>query len=103
MTQLYQAIADACTSASAISLRARLIPASGLADDSRFFLLPPTYAEVGHLLSPVREDGTHAYVLVDSPQSWANRLEEIADDPALARRHLLVRVEGEDRRHLETC
>lgn len=94
MSKLHQVIADACASASAVSLRARLIPASGLAEDSRFFLLPPTYAEVGHLLSPVREDGTHAYVLVDSPQSWANRLEEIADDPALGLPRLGVRVAG---------
>lgn len=92
MSQLYEAISAACIEASAISLRARLLPASGLADDARFFLLPPTYAELGHLLSPVREDGTHAYVLIDSPQSWANRLEEVADDPAIGLPRVTVRV-----------
>lgn len=95
MNPLYEAISAACANASAIGLRARLIPAAGLDEDQSFFLLPPTYADLGHLLSPVREDGSHAYVLVDSPQSWANRLEEIADDPACGLPRLVVRVAGQ--------
>lgn len=87
-------ITDAVQSASAISLRANLIPASGCAGDEQFFLMPPTFAEVGHLVSPLREDGTHQYVLVDSPQSWANRLEELLDDPRAALPCISVSVAG---------
>ncbi len=76
---LYDQLASAVQSASAISLRARLVPANALPSDDKFFVLPPTYAEVGHLVSPAREDGTHQYILIESPQSWANRLEELLD------------------------
>jgi len=72
----------AVQSASAVTLRADLIPASATSSDERLFVLPPTYANIGHLVSPERPDGTHEYVLIDSPQSWANRLEEVLDDPA---------------------
>ena len=78
-TSLYETLADASLHASAITLRANLIPASAVAGDSRLFVLPPTYADLGHLTSPVREDGTHQYILIESSQSWANRLEELMD------------------------
>lgn len=78
---LYQALVSATQHASAITLRADLIPASALPDDEQLFVLPPTYAEIGHLASPVREDGTHQYILIESTQSWANRLEELLDNP----------------------
>lgn len=55
-------------------------------------MFPPTVVDVGHLTSPVREDGTHEYVLIDSTQSWANRLEEVADDPALGLPRIEVQV-----------
>ena len=55
-------------------------------------MFPPTFVDVGHLTSPVREDGTHEYVLIDSTQSWANRLEEVADDPALGLPRIEVQV-----------
>jgi hypothetical protein len=50
-------IDEAVRSASAISLRAELAPASSLPGDERLFVLPPTYANVGHLVSPERPDG----------------------------------------------
>jgi CRISPR-associated protein Csb1 len=78
-SSLYEALASASQHDSAITLRANLIPASSLPDDNKFFVLPPTYAEIGHLASPLREDGTHQYILIESPQSWANRLEELLD------------------------
>jgi len=63
---LYETLVAAAHHASAITLRANLIPASALPDDDKFFVLPPTYAEIGHLASPVREDGTHQYILIES-------------------------------------
>jgi len=80
-SSLYQALASAAEHASALTLRANLIPASALPEDKQLFVLPPTYAEIGHLASHVREDGTHQYILIESPQSWANRLEELLDRP----------------------
>jgi len=77
---LYQQIADAAAQASVITLRAKLISATALPGDTRQLVFPSTYAEVGHLCSPVREDGSGEYVLIDSTQSWANRLEEVADE-----------------------
>ena len=78
-SSLYEALAAAAEHASAITLRANLIPAAALPEDDKFFVLPPTYAEVGHLASPIRDDGTHEYILIESTQSWANRLEELLD------------------------
>lgn len=92
--ELLHQIEDAVRSASAISLRALLIPASGDETDERLFLMPPTFADVGHLVSPKREDGTHQYVLIDSPQSWANRLEELLDDPRVGLPRVDVEVAG---------
>lgn len=76
---LYESLLSATANASAITLRANLIPANAVSQDDKFFVLPPTYAEVGHLASHPREDGTNEYILIDSPQSWANRLEELMD------------------------
>lgn len=91
---LYEALVAATHSASAITLRANLIPANALPDDGKFFVLPPTYAEIGHLASPIREDGTHQYILIESTQSWANRLEELLDDPAVGVGGLQVTAAG---------
>lgn len=77
---LYQKLSNAAADASVITLRAGLISATALPGDEKQLVFPSTYAEVGHLCSPVREDGSHEYVLIDSTQSWANRLEEVADD-----------------------
>lgn len=79
---LYQKLSNAAADASVITLRAGLISATALPGDDRQLVFPSTYADVGHLCSPVREDGSHEYVLIDSTQSWANRLEEIAEDLA---------------------
>lgn len=88
---LYLQLAEAAAEASAITLRAKLIAASALPGDDRQLVFPATYAEVGHLCSPAREDGSHEYVLIDSTQSWANRLEEVADDmPELPRIEVAV-------------
>lgn len=91
---LYEVLSDAAQHASAITLRAKLIPASSMPDDDKFLVLPPTYAEIGHLASPVREDGTHQYILIESPQSWANRLEELLDRPEVGVGALMVKVAG---------
>ena len=91
---LYEALASATKHASAITLRANLIPASSLPGDDKFFVLPPTYADIGHLASPVREDGTHQYILIESTQSWANRLEELLDRPEVGVGVLQVSVAG---------
>jgi CRISPR-associated protein Csb1 len=91
---LYEALVSAAHYASAITLRANLIPASALPDDDKFFVLPPTYAEIGHLASPVREDGTHQYILIESTQSWANRLEELLDCPEVGVGSLQVTAGG---------
>lgn len=93
-SSLYDALASAAQHASAITLRANLIPASALPDDGKFFVLPPTYAEIGHLASPVREDGTHQYILIESTQSWANRLEELLDRPEVGVGALQVSAAG---------
>lgn len=89
-TSLFELLANAARHASAITLRANLIPASALPDDEKLFVLPPTYAEIGHLASPIREDGTHQYILIESPQSWANRLEELLDRPEVGVGRLTV-------------
>lgn len=93
-SNLYEALVSAAHHASAITLRANLIPASALPDDDKFFVLPPTYAEIGHLASPVREDGTHQYILIESTQSWANRLEELLDYPQVGVGSLQVTAGG---------
>ena len=80
-TILYDALASTTHHASAITLRANLIPASSLPYDGKLFVLPPTYAEIGHLASAVREDGTNQCILIESTQRWANRLEELLDRP----------------------
>lgn len=91
---LYDLLASAAQHASAITLRANLIPASSLPDDDKFFVLPPTYADIGHLASPAREDGTHQYILIESTQSWANRLEELLDRPEVGVGRLDVSAGG---------
>jgi CRISPR-associated protein Csb1 len=78
---LFDQLVSAVENASAITVRANLIPASARPGDEQLFVLPPTYAEIGHLASTIREDGTHQYILIESPQSWANRLEELLDRP----------------------
>jgi CRISPR-associated protein Csb1 len=93
-SSLYEALASAANTASAITLRANLIPANALPDDGKFFVLPPTYAEIGHLASPAREDGTHQYILIESTQSWANRLEELLDNPEVGVGGLQVTAAG---------
>ena len=89
---LFDTLREAAARASAITLRADLIAASALPGDARQLVFPPTFMEIGHLVSPVREDGSHEYVLIDSTQSWANRLEEVADDPALGLPRIEVAV-----------
>lgn len=84
---LYDQIAEAASNASVISLRAKLIAASARPEDSRQLVFPPTYAKVGHLCSPLRDDGTHEYVLIDSTQPWVYA-DEVASwgwDPATYR------------------
>ena len=93
-SSLYEALASAAEHASAITLRANLIPAAALPEDDKFFVLPPTYAEVGHLASPIRDDGTHEYILIESTQSWANRLEELLDRPEVGVGALSVLAAG---------
>ena len=93
-SSLYEALSAAAEHASAITLRANLIPAAALPEDATFFVLPPTYAEVGHLASPVRDDGTHQYILIESTQSWANRLEELLDRPEVGVGALSVLAAG---------
>jgi CRISPR-associated protein Csb1 len=93
-TRLYEALVSAAKNASAVTLRANLIPASSLPGDDKFFVLPPTYAEIGHLASPVRDDGTHQYILIESTQSWANRLEELLDRPEVGVGALQVSAVG---------
>lgn len=93
-TSLYEMLASAAHHSSAITLRANLIPASSLPDDANFFVLPPTYAEIGHLASPIQEDGTHQYILIESTQSWANRLEELLDRPEVGIAPLQVSAAG---------
>lgn len=93
-TSLYDVLASATQNASAITLRANLIPANSLPDDGKFFVLPPTYAEIGHLASPIREDGTNQYILIESTQSWANRLEELLDRPEVGIGALQVSAAG---------
>lgn len=93
-TSLYDVLSDAAQHVSAITLRANLIPASSMPNDDKFFVLPPTYFELGHLASAVREDGTHQYILIESPQSWANRLEELLDRPEVGVGALRVKVAG---------
>lgn len=91
---LYETLAAAVQNASALTLRANLIPAAALPEDSQFFVLPPTYAEIGHLASHIREDGTHEYILIESTQSWANRLEELLDRPEVGVGALQVSAGG---------
>ncbi|MBE2263414.1 MAG: type I-U CRISPR-associated protein Cas7 [Burkholderiaceae bacterium] len=91
---LYEALLSAADNASAITLRANLIPANAVPGDEKFFVLPPTYAEIGHLASHVREDGTHEYILIESPQSWANRLEELLDRPEVGVAPIQVHAAG---------
>lgn len=91
---LYDALVSAVQNASAITLRANLIPASAVREDDKFFVLPPTYAEIGHLASQERNDGTHEYILIDSAQSWANRLEELLDSPEVGVAPLQVVAAG---------
>lgn len=93
-TSLYEMLASAAQHASAITLRANLIPANALPDDDKLFVLPPTYAEIGHLASPIQDDGTHQYILIESTQSWANRLEELLDEPEVGVAPLQVSAAG---------
>lgn len=95
MSSLYSALKLAAAEASAITLRAELIAASAIEGDAKQHVFPPTFVDVGHLTSPIREDGTHEYVLIDSTQSWANRLEEVADDVALGLPRIEVQVGGQ--------
>lgn len=92
MSSLHDLLSDAAKSASALTLRANLISASAVEGDDRQYIFPPTFVDIGHLVSPIREDGTHEYVVIDSTQSWANRLEEIADDPMLGLPRIEVAV-----------
>ena len=57
-----------------------------LAGASGAKILPATYAGVGHNMTPAREDGSSAWCSVDSPASFANRVEAalVAAHPELA-------------------
>lgn len=92
MSNFYGLLAGAAQSGSALTLRADLISASALEGDDRQYVFPPTFVDIGHLTSPIREDGTHEYVVIDSTQSWANRLEEVADDESLGLPRIEVAV-----------
>ncbi len=92
MSDLYTVLKEAAEKYSAVTLRAELVAASAIDGDAKQYVFPPTFVDIGHLTSPIREDGTHEYVLIDSTQSWANRLEEIADDPALGLPRIDVQV-----------
>jgi CRISPR-associated protein Csb1 len=63
-----------------IRIHADLTPASGSK------ILPPTYAGGAHNKTPAREDGSSEWCSVDSPASFANRVEAAinAGYPALA-------------------
>ena len=63
-----------------IHIAAVLAPASGGK------ILPPTYAGAMHNMTPPREDGSSAWCSVDSPASFANRVEAavFAAHPELA-------------------
>jgi CRISPR-associated protein Csb1 len=63
-----------------IRIHADLRPVSG---DK---ILPPTYAGAVHNMTPPREDGSSAWCSVDSPASFANRIEAVlvAAHPELA-------------------
>lgn len=52
-----------------VRIRADLAPASG----NR--ILPPTYAGGGHNMTPARHDGSSEWCSIDSPASFANRIE----------------------------
>ena len=93
-TSLYEVLASAVQHVSAITLRANLIPSAALPTDATFFVLPPTYADIGHLASAKRDDGTHQYILIESTQSWANRLEELLDRPEVGVGSMSVMAAG---------
>lgn len=95
MADLYAALKHAAENSSALTIRAELVSASSMDGDPKQYVFPPTFIDIGHLTSPVREDGTHEYVLIDSTQSWANRLEEVADDPALGLPRVDVQIGDE--------
>jgi len=71
MSTLYEALSAAVESASGIGLRATLATLDG-----DRLVLPPTYADVGHNTTAPREDGSVERVSIDSPASFANRVEE---------------------------
>lgn len=81
MTNLTATLRAAIESGDAvIRIRADLAPASG----NR--ILPPTYAGGGHNMTHAREDGSFGWCSIDSPASFANRVEAAinATHPELA-------------------
>ena len=72
-----------------------------LAGASGAKILPATYAGGGHNMTPAREDGSSAWCSVDSPASFANRVEAalVAAHPELA--PLRVKVGNQELSTLE--
>lgn len=73
MNDLYATVKKATINAAGIRVRATLSPLNG----SRH-VLPPTYADapLKHNMTPLDANGVSAWVSVDSPASFANRVEE---------------------------
>lgn len=98
MTELYGTIKDALTTsddaaiATGISVKARLSTLNGTPH-----LLPPTYADAPqkHNMTPPDGNGVCAWVSIDSPASFANRIEERLVRADLGLDPLRVRVADE--------
>jgi CRISPR-associated protein Csb1 len=74
MMSLTETLRSALTAGDAvIRIEAALEPASGGK------ILPPTYAGAVHNMTPPREDGSSEWCSVDSPASFANRVEAAID------------------------
>jgi CRISPR-associated protein Csb1 len=92
VTDLYTTIRDAVTNAAGISINASLA-----AIDGSRHVLPPTYADAPHKhnMTEPDEHGIAAWVSIDSPASFANRVEEQLVRAKLGLAPLRVEVAGQ--------
>ena len=90
----YEKFSGLVNSASALSLSANLLSAYGSADTEQL-VTPPTFAGIDtFLLSPQRADGSHEHVVIDTRQSFANRLTQKMAELGLTSHIKVITPEG---------
>lgn len=89
----YVEFADLVNTAAALRVSARLRSVASAADAEEHWIFPSTYDGGRHAATPADEHGLHKHVVVDSRQSFANRIERTLGESGLLP-DFVVNVDG---------